>query len=118
MPRWTPAELNAYEQRRKINADSPAQSPLVKQALWHEPLGADEREKGDTGRVLVRFVSFRRRLIDPDNLTPKFFCDCLRYGGFIKDDTAEDVEIQTSQIKVHFKWDERTEITIEKLPPL
>ena len=98
----------------KANADSPTQSPLAEQAVRHEPLAADKGEKGNPGRVHVRVCSFRRRLIDPDNLCPKFFTDCLRYGGFIKDDTAKDIEIQTTQRKVHFKWDERTEITIER----
>jgi hypothetical protein len=63
----------------------------------------------------VRIISFRRRLIDPDNLCPKWFIDCLRYWGYIQDDRPQDIVLEVSQEKVQTKADEHTRIEIEPL---
>lgn len=79
-----------------------------------QPLGAAEGEKGNTGSVLVRVTSLRSRLIDPDNLTPKYFIDCCRYCGWIEDDTASHVSVETRQEKVS-KEEEATIVEIIQL---
>lgn len=70
-------------------------------------------ERIDPVRVQLSIVSFRRRLIDPDNLCPKYFIDCLRYAGIIPNDREEDITLQVSQVKVKTKAEERTELEIE-----
>lgn len=87
--------------------------PEPKPSVRDESLAKDKGKKGHTGRVSLVVVSYRRRLIDTDNLTPKFFVDACRYAGFIKDDRAEDIEFSVRQEKVASKELERTEITIK-----
>lgn len=89
-----------------------AQSPIVEPPVRHEPLGEAPREESHPVRIRVRVESFRGRLIDPDNLCPKYFIDCLRYAGLIPNDTAADIVLEVSQKK---SGDERTEITVEPI---
>lgn len=58
-------------------------------------------------------VSYRQKLLDPDNLTVKYFVDSLRYSGIIPDDRQEDIHLTVSQKKVAHKVDEKTEITLD-----
>jgi len=110
---------NASEAFIKRNAedcnDSQAPSPKSKRPFCHEPLGKAAGKEEDSGRVRVRVISFRTRLIDPDNLAPKYFIDCLRYAGFIRDDRAQDIILEVSQEKVQSKADECTRIEIEPI---
>jgi hypothetical protein len=105
---------NASPSFIKANADrgSPP-GPEPEPAICHGPLAEKKRKGGDSSRIHVRVISHRRRLIDPDNLCPKYFIDCLRYAEIIPDDTAACVTVQTEQVKVKSKADERTEILIE-----
>lgn len=66
-------------------------------------------------RVAVGVKSYRRRLLDEDNLCPKYFIDGLRYAGIISDDDPSKVRLQVSQEQVSKEADERTEITITPL---
>jgi hypothetical protein len=65
-----------------------------------------------TARLVVRIVSLRRRLLDPDNLCPKYFIDGLRYSGLIPGDRPQDIILEVRQEKVSSKENERTEIEI------
>ena len=76
------------------------------------PLAKAKAQKPDTGRVLVRVVSYRRRLLDEDNLSEKYFVDCARYAGLIPGDGPEQTKIEVSQVKVVRKEEERTQLTI------
>lgn len=76
-----------------------------------EPLAAPPREAGDAGRVRVSVVSYRARLCDPDNLCPKYFIDCLRYAGLIRDDSPECITLEVRQVRCA-RRDERTELLI------
>jgi len=95
------------------NPDCSPCRPQPERAVRHESLGQEAREESHSGRVSVRVTSYRRRLLDPDNLCPKYFVDACRYAGFIRDDTAEEIEFTVGQVKVKAKEEERTEITIE-----
>lgn len=77
------------------------------------PLAAGQVQEATAGRILVRFVSVRKRLIDEDNLCEKFLCDCLRFSGAVPNDSPEILGIQTSQRKAEKGESEHTEITIE-----
>jgi hypothetical protein len=81
--------------------------PLVRD----EPVAASPREAGDAGRVRVCVVSFRARLCDPDNLCPKYFIDCLRYAGLIRDDSPEFITLEVRQVKCA-RHQQRTELLI------
>jgi len=100
---------------RNVSADNQAPSPEPKRPVRDEPLAKGEGEKENPNRVRIRVISLRRRLIDPDNLCPKYHVDCLRYAGFIRNDTAHDVILEVSQRKVQSRADECTIIEIEPL---
>lgn len=107
---------NASEAFIRANTtDGAAPSPQPEPAVCNEPVAEKAGKGKDAGRVVLRVVSFRRRLLDPDNLCPKYFVDCVRYSGLIADDREQDIRLEVSQQKVSRKEDERTEITIEPL---
>lgn len=108
MPRWTAEQLRDYENRRQ------ASSAKSEPSICHEPVGEAAGEKRNTRRLVVRIASFRRRLLDPDNLTggTKYFVDGCRYAGLIPDDNPEAITLEVSQHKVRRREDERTEIEI------
>ena len=92
--------------------DYPRARAIVERAIGDGALATEKTQKPNTGRVLVRVVSHRRRLLDEDNLSEKYFVDCARYAGFILGDGPEQTKIEVSQVKVKRKEDERTEIQI------
>ena len=107
---------NASRAFISANLDSgQASSPVAKPAVCNESVAAEERETGHTGRVRVSIVSYQRRLTDPDNLTPKYFLDCLRDSKLIRDDSAKQIELFVSQEKVKDKSAEGTLISITKI---
>lgn len=102
--------------RRNQTGGAPS-STKPEQVILDDPMGPAPGKESDPGRVHVRVVSFRKQLIDPDNLCPKFFIDCLRYAGLIRDDRAQDIALEVSQTKVNSKDEERTEITLWRKTP-
>jgi hypothetical protein len=112
MPNWTKDDLKAYEQRQNSGISPGAQPERLVQ---DDSLGEAQGETVDQARFRVSIVSYRQRLIDPDNLCPKFFVDLLRYSSVIPGDAARDIEFKITQQKVILKDCERTEIEVTKL---
>jgi hypothetical protein len=110
--RWTTAELRAYEQRRQ--AGNPGQAPKLESDSRDEPLAAKEVQRRTGEKLSVRITSFRKRLIDPDNLCEKFHLDLCRYAGAIPDDAPDCITLETRQEKAKF---ERVEIDISDANP-
>ena len=108
------AKVQAVKNKSHDNHNQPS-SPIAKQAVRNGPLATQAGEGGDATRYQVSVVSYRRKLLDPDNLTGgcKYFIDGLRYAGLIPDDAPDKITLTVSQEKV--KADERTEITITKV---
>jgi hypothetical protein len=104
--KWTQAQFDAYQARHKLS------SPVVKQVVLNEPLATNKGKEKHAGRITVIVTSFRRRLLDQDNLCPKYFIDGLRYSGLIPDDKPDIIDLQIRQEKVSQKSLERTEIEI------
>jgi len=84
------------------------------QVIRHEPLAEAQGETGNAAGIQVRITSYRRRLLDPDNLAGgcKYFVDCCRYAHLIPDDRPQDIELITRQVKVKKKSDEHTLIEL------
>lgn len=97
-------------------ANHSAPSPVMECDLRNRPLAKNKAQGGNSTKFLVRVTSFRRRLLDEDNLAEKYHVDCLRYAGLIPGDAPGQARIITTQEKVSRKEDERTEIIIEPLP--
>jgi hypothetical protein len=117
--RLSSEEYNEVLSRKAIARRNPvggeAQSPVPERPVRHEPLGQEEGKDGDTGRYAVRIVSRRGRLLDPDNLCPKYFIDGLRYAGFIPDDRSDVIGLAVSQEKTTQKEEQATIIEIERI---
>lgn len=97
---------NNYENNCEISSAKP------EQVVRNESMAAKARESGNPNRVHVSIRSFRRRLLDADNLCPKYFLDCLTYAEIIRDDAPKYIVLEVSQEKVRSKDQERTEIEI------
>lgn len=110
----TPEEYERILQRPAIkrrNSDcGQLQAPIVEQTAGYAPHAEVPREKDSKMRLLVEFVSYRKRLIDPDNISVKSLLDCLRRERFIPDDSAKYIELRVRQVKSD---NERTEIRIK-----
>lgn len=90
------------------------QSALAKPTAGDEPVAAAQAQARDTARYVVRVISHRARLLDEDNLCPKYHVDSCRYAGLLPSDAPGQTEIRTSQVQVS-KRDEMTIIEIERL---
>ena len=102
-------QLHAASHAKAHNPRTPA---IMERAAGNAALGAGESEKGDSGRIHIRFVSVRKRLLDPDNLSEKWLLDCLRNCGAIEGDEPEKIVLETTQRKVAKGEEEKTEITV------
>lgn len=112
---FVPDGAGGWSKPKATGAARETQSAEPERVVFNAPVGEIQREALYTGRCLVRVESFRRRLIDPDNLVPKYFVDSLRYLGALRDDRAEDIEIRVSQTKVSREEDEETVITLTEI---
>ena len=117
-PATTPPEPTerARRSRKAPAVDRASSGPEPEQALRDASM---EPPKGETlypGRVSVCVVSYRRRLLDPDNLCAKWFLDACRYARLISDDRPQDITFSVAQEKVRTKEEERTEITLTPIP--
>lgn len=93
----------------------PTSSPIMERDSGDGALAAGATEKTDSGKFLVRVTSYRRRLLDEDNLAEKFHVDCCRYAGLLPDDAPDRCRIETTQQKVRSKEEERTLIEISQI---
>lgn len=101
--------------KRNPDFGSALPDPIAQPAVRSPDLPDAGKEK-NPGRCAVRIISCRRRLIDPDNLCPKFFIDALRYEGVIAGDSAKHIVYSIEQRKVKSQKEERTIIEIILLP--
>lgn len=90
---------NATRSTLAANADldRPRTDTKLERHPRHEPLAAHRLQKKGQGRVHIRFVSVRKRLLDPDNLCEKFLLDCLRNCGAIDGDEPDKITLETTQ---------------------
>lgn len=111
------ADLPERYQRQIKNEDRRKPSSAVAQCgVRPDSLGQGEAKGGDPKRFLVRVASFRRRLLDEDNLVAKFVIDCCRYAGILHSDAPGQTKIEVAQFQVKTKAEQRTEIQIT--PPV
>lgn len=81
-------------------------------------VGAPKAKGRNTQRFLVRVTSFRRRLIDEDNLCEKYVVDCCRYAGLLPGDGPGQTKITVGQQKVGSEEAECTVVEIFTLEQL
>lgn len=97
-----------------IDLNSGLQDTESKCSVLNGALAKSKGKKESSGRVILRYTSYRQRLLDPDNLAggTKFLTDALRYSGAIRGDTADQIDLRFSQKKVDTKAQEKTLIEI------
>ncbi len=107
---------NASEAFIRANSDLPVgrsrSNAKPEPVACDAALGASQVQKGTGAKFLVRLRSFRRRLLDEDNLVGKFHTDLCRYASIIPDDAPGIAEIKVSQTKVGSKEKEFVRIEI------
>lgn len=108
-----PAILTAALERAET--DYRASLAILERHLCDGPLAKSKTEDGHPRKFLVRVTSFRRRLLDEDNLCEKYHVDCCRYAGLLRADDPSQARIITTQEKVRTKAEERTEVAIEPI---
>lgn len=106
--RLTQKEYNEIKARFKRTASKP--KPIVR----NEPLAKNKVKETNSERTIINITSYRTRLCDPDNVSPKYIVDALRYEGIIRNDTSDDIDLTVTQVKVKTRNEERTEIEIIK----
>ncbi len=135
MPSWTPEQ---YEQHlgRKVQRTVKTAHDLIaelapeptntsaacgtqgaepERAVRHDVDDSPQGEDRHSEVCFIRITSRRIRLIDPDNLVPKYFIDALRYAGAIHDDSASRIRLQVQQEKPQKGQPEETIIELWKL---
>ncbi len=95
-----------------LNADGISRDPKPQSVVRNERLDEKAGKAKNAIRHIVRITSFRTRLLDTDNLCPKFFIDALRYAGCIYDDAEKDIDLRVSQRQVEKRTQEKTLIEI------
>lgn len=92
-------------------------NPQRQPASVDEPVAAVPREGARQGRLRICVTSYRRRLLDDDNvaLGAKPLVDCCVAAGFIPSDAPIWCKIQHRQEQVSDAAMERTEIALENL---
>ena len=115
MPRWNEEQLREFLQRspaRRPDHQAEVQAPKPQPIVRPEPLGEAPRKSVGEARIRVSVTSRRCRLLDPDNVCPKYVIDLLRYGGVLRDDSPDLIELEIRQEKVRTKEEEETVIHI------
>lgn len=104
---------NANESILRANGfDNPRPVAIPECPSPHETLATNLPAKENSGRILVRLTSVRKRLLDEDNLVSKFHVDILRYAGLLHSDAPGDTKIETTQRKAKKGEAEHTIIEI------
>lgn len=72
------------------------------------------RETKSDRRIIVRFIGYRCRPLDPDNFAGgcKDLLDALRHAKLIEGDEPDKIIFVTEQKKVDHRSEERTEIEL------
>ena len=94
------------------NTNNTGETAKLERIAGDEPLAASKGKAESPSRIHLSIVSIRKRLCDPDNLSPKGLIDCLRYCGAIPGDEPDKITLEVSQRKAEKGEAERTEITI------
>jgi hypothetical protein len=112
---------NASRSVQSLNPTLPGSAPVqdgsartpakLESNSEHGTMGAIQVQKGACDRFLVRVTSYRKRLLDQDNLCEKFHVDLLRYAGVIPTDAPGTTQIEVRQEKAG-KAPERTVIEV------
>lgn len=99
------------------NRSFPLQAPKQERVARDAPAAAKQAHRFHS-QVDVVYVHYRHRLIDPDNLEPKYLNDGLVTGGVLADDSAKEIrEVRNQQVKIPKDQEEEVLIHIVVVQP-
>ena len=101
--------------RANLDIENSRQVAELERDSRNEPLETHQGQKGAAGKLLVSFVSIRKRLLDPDNVSVKWTLDALRYAGVILGDEPEKITLEVSQRKARKGDAEHTFLLIKPI---
>lgn len=84
----------------------------LEQVTCHEPLATEEMPRF-TAPVVIRVISYRKRLTDTDGISVKAVLDGIVRAGILSDDTSEQVKEITFENRK--SKDEKTIIEIDEV---
>lgn len=113
---WNDATRAWEKPRRVVRPVCPQTSTVIEPAVRDARIQPPQREAIYPGRVSLCITSYccgTQR--DADNICPKFFVDCCRYAGLIRDDCPDAIELVVKEKRVSTKKEEGCEIVITPL---
>lgn len=117
--KWTEADVAAYNARnyerpKRANLSAGGSGKVAEPEFDTRPvpLAACQAQEATPERVHIRIVSVRKRLLDPDNLFPKWQIDALRYCRIIRGDEPDKITLETTQRKAAKGQEEHTIIEV------
>lgn len=114
--RFFPQASRSASKRNGLENSSPPSPSKPEQIVQYKLGGEIQGEKVNSGKVQIRIVSYRHRLLDEDDQCEKFFVDCCRYAGLIHSDSSDKACIpRSSQVKINKGEQQRVEIEITYL---
>ncbi len=115
MVSWSESDALAYALRRTNSSGNRRSIAKLEPSSSDGTMGQVQVQEPDSRIFLVCVTSFRRRLLDEDNLCEKFHVDCCRYAGLIPSDDPSRTQIQVRQEKVGSKAREFVRIEIKTI---
>jgi hypothetical protein len=107
-----PVHREATQIYANTNTQNNGQITKLERPTCNEPLATRKGKKEASGRVHFKFVSVRKRLIDPDNVSVKWLLDCCRRIGLVAGDEHDKITLETAQRKAAKGEEEHTRIEI------
>lgn len=104
--------LNAQTGAADIRTDDAGAPAKPKRIAGHGTLGPPQVKVPTGQHFLVVVTSYRKRLLDEDNLIEKYHVDLCRYAGILPADSPGTAKIEVKQEKVGPKEPERVSIQI------
>ena len=86
--------------------------PIMERNPLNGTLAKSQGEKSNTGRVHLCIVRIAKRMLDPDNISPKWIIDCLRSSRIIQGDEPDKITLQVEQRKCAKGEEESTQVWI------
>lgn len=81
------------------NLPDPRSTPKLEPNPGDAPLAKKKVQRPTGERFLIRVTSFRKRLIDEDNLCSKYLVDLCRYASILPSDAPDKCKIEIGQVK-------------------
>lgn len=107
--------LNSTVDDSHVRPAGPGKAAKLERDPGDGTVGEVQIQKGSGRRFLVRLKSYRRRLLDEDNLCEKYLVDLCRYSGALPSDAPGTAKIEVTQEKVDSSQTEQTLIEIFEL---